>query len=125
MRRVSTAAGRSRARDEVGRFVSQSNPRARSRPIEDRCEEDSESQIGGLREEARADGAEDGSDVEAACPQHQRVSESENYRIAFEDEETVLWGDVDVGCYGLERQHLGSKELMLRVQAPTEAVIKL
>ncbi len=32
---------------------------------------------------------------------------------------------LDVGCYGLERQHLGSKELMLRVQAPTEAVIKL
>jgi hypothetical protein len=32
---------------------------------------------------------------------------------------------MDVGCYGLERQHLGSKELMLRVQAPTEAVIKL
>ena len=95
MRKVSTAAGRSRARDELGRFVSQSNPRARSRPIEDRSEEDSESQIRGLQEEARADGAEDGSDVEAAGPQHQKVSKSKNYRIAFEDEETVLWEDAE------------------------------
>ncbi len=86
-----TVEGQRRAR----RYVSQSNPRARSRPIEDRSEEDSESQIGGLQEEAREDGAEDGSDVEAAGPQHQRVSESENYRIAFEDEETVLWGDAE------------------------------
>ena len=95
MRRVSTVAGRSRARDERGRFVSQSSPRARSRPIEDRSEEESESQIRGLQEEARADGAEDGSDAEAADPQHQKVSESENYRIAFEDEETVRWGDAE------------------------------
>jgi hypothetical protein len=89
MRRVSTVAGRSRARDELGRFVSQSIPRARSRPIEDRSEEESESQIRGLQEEARADRVEDGSDVEAADPQHQKVKESENYRIAIEDEETV------------------------------------
>ena len=95
MRKVSTAAGRSRARDELGRFVSQSNPRARSQPIEDRSEEDSESQIRGLQEEARVDGAEEGSDVEAADPQHQKVKESENYRIAFEDEETVRWGDAE------------------------------
>ena len=91
MRRVSTVAGRSRARDELGRFVSQSIPRARSRPIDDRSEEESESQIRGLQEEAR----EDGSDVEAADPQHQKVKESENYRIAFEDEETVRWGDAE------------------------------
>jgi hypothetical protein len=95
MRRVSTVAGRSRARDERGRFVSQSIPRARSRPIEDRSEEESESQIRGLQEEARADRVEDGSDVEAADPQHQKVKESENYRIAIEDEETVRWGDTE------------------------------
>ena len=93
--RVSTVAGWSKARDELGRFVSQSIPRARSRPIEDRSEEESESQIRGLQEEARVDGAEEGSDVEAADPQHQKVKESENYRIAFEDEETVRWGDAE------------------------------
>ena len=48
MKRGSTVAGRSRARDELGRFVSQSIPRARSRPIEDRSEEESESQVRGL-----------------------------------------------------------------------------
>ena len=43
----------------------------------------------------RTDGAEDGSDVEAAGSQHREVTESENYRIAFEDEETVQWGDAE------------------------------
>jgi hypothetical protein len=92
------AAGRSRTRDELGRFVSQSIPRARSRPIEDKSEEESGSQIRGLQEEAeekRIDGAQDGSDVEAAGSQHQEATESENYRIAFEDEETVRWGDAE------------------------------
>ena len=89
------AAGRSRTRDELGRFVSQSIPRARSRPIEDRSEEESGSQIRGLQEEARIDGAEDGSDVEAAGSQRQEATESEYYRIAFEDEETVRWGDAE------------------------------
>jgi hypothetical protein len=84
-----TVEGQRRARE-----VSQSIPRARSQPIEDRSEEDSESQIRGLQKEARADGAEDGSDVEAASL-HQKVSESENYRIALEDEETVRWGDAE------------------------------
>ena len=92
------AAGRSRTRDELGRFVSQSIPRARSRPIEDKSEEESGSQSRGLQEEAeekRMDGAQDGSDVEAAGSQHQEASESENYRIAFEDEETMRWGDAE------------------------------
>ena len=95
MRRVSTVAGRSRARDELGRFVSQSIPRARSRPIEDRNGEESGSQIRGLQESVLTDGAEDGSDVGASGSQHQEVTESENYRISFEDEETVRWGDAE------------------------------
>lgn len=50
MRRGDTDTGRSRNRDELGRFVGQSNPRARSQPIEDRSEEESGGQIRGLQE---------------------------------------------------------------------------
>ena len=112
MERVSTATGWSRNRDELERFVCQNSPRARSRPIEDRSGEESGSQIRGLQESVRTDGAEDGSDVGASESQHQEVTESKNYQIAFEDEETVRWGDAEEeeagpGFFGFTKKIIG------------------